>query len=131
VKTSILLLDKKLARTAKEILFLKITDDGFDLGDKRNPIEANDLRIGHYVRIGDRWFDHPFLKGTFLLSTEEELAAIRSADLALIYIDPARSQVAATPTPEDRIPVLQPAPASVARQRRARTRLVRTSPSDC
>lgn len=35
MKTSILLLDKKLARTAKEILFLKITADGFDLGDKR------------------------------------------------------------------------------------------------
>lgn len=78
------------------------------------PIEANDLRIGHYVRIGDRWFDHPFLKGTFLLSTEEELAAIRAADLALIYIDPARSQVAAAATPADRIPVLQPAPASLA-----------------
>ncbi len=43
VKTSILLLDKKLARTAQEILFLKITADGFDLGDKRNPIAANDL----------------------------------------------------------------------------------------
>ena len=43
VKTSILFLDKKLARKTKEILFLKITADGFDLGDKRNPIEANDL----------------------------------------------------------------------------------------
>jgi type I restriction enzyme M protein len=43
VKTSILLLDKRLARTAKEILFLKITADGFDLGDKRTPIAANDL----------------------------------------------------------------------------------------
>ncbi|MDB6064380.1 MAG: Restriction modification system specificity domain [Pedosphaera sp.] len=43
VKTSILLLDKKLARQTKEILFLKITADGFDLGDKRNSIEANDL----------------------------------------------------------------------------------------
>jgi type I restriction enzyme M protein len=43
VKTSILLLDKKLARQTKEILFLKITADGFDLGDKRNPVEANDL----------------------------------------------------------------------------------------
>jgi type I restriction enzyme M protein len=43
VKTSILLLDKKLARQTKEILFLKITADGFDLGDKRNPIVANDL----------------------------------------------------------------------------------------
>jgi type I restriction enzyme M protein len=43
VKTSILLLDKKLARQTREILFLKITADGFDLGDKRNPIKANDL----------------------------------------------------------------------------------------
>lgn len=43
VKTSILLLDKRLARTTKEILFLKITADGFDLGDQRRPIAANDL----------------------------------------------------------------------------------------
>lgn len=43
VKTSILLLDKRLARTTDRILFLKIAADGFDLGDKRTPIEANDL----------------------------------------------------------------------------------------
>ncbi len=43
VKTSILLLDKKLARQTKEILFLKVTADGFDLGDQRREIEANDL----------------------------------------------------------------------------------------
>jgi type I restriction enzyme M protein len=43
VKTSILLLDKKLARKRDTILFLKIKADGFDLGDKRTPIEANDL----------------------------------------------------------------------------------------
>ena len=43
VKTSILLLGKKLARQTKEILFLKIGADGFDLGDKRTPINANDL----------------------------------------------------------------------------------------
>src|SRR5207244_3646758 len=54
VKTSILLLDKKLARQAKEILFLKITADGFDLGDKRNPIEANDLPEAE--RVVKAWF---------------------------------------------------------------------------
>jgi type I restriction enzyme M protein len=43
VKTSILFLDKKLARQKKEILFLKITADGFDLGDQRREISANDL----------------------------------------------------------------------------------------
>ncbi len=54
VKTSILLLDKKLARHTKEILFLKITADGFDLGDKRNPIEANDLPEAE--RVVKLWF---------------------------------------------------------------------------
>ncbi len=43
VKTSILFLDKKLARQTREILFVKIAADGFDLGDQRRPIEANDL----------------------------------------------------------------------------------------
>jgi len=54
VKTSILLLDKKLARQTKEILFLKITADGFDLGDKRNPVEANDLPEAQ--RVVKAWF---------------------------------------------------------------------------
>jgi type I restriction enzyme M protein len=43
VKTSILLLDKKLARQTKKILFLKVTADGFDLGDQRREIADNDL----------------------------------------------------------------------------------------
>ena len=54
VKTSILLLHKELARQTKKILFLKITADGFDLGDKRNPIEANDLPEGE--RVVKAWF---------------------------------------------------------------------------
>jgi len=43
VKTSLLLLDKKLARKTDIILFLKITADGFDLGDQRREIKTNDL----------------------------------------------------------------------------------------
>ena len=43
VKTSILFLDKALARRTDKILFVKVTADGFDLGDQRRPIEANDL----------------------------------------------------------------------------------------
>ncbi len=53
VKTSILLLDKKLARRTDKILFLKIAADGFDLGDKRNPIEADDLPSAQ--RLLSRW----------------------------------------------------------------------------
>jgi type I restriction enzyme M protein len=43
VKTSILLMDKALAKKTDKILFVKIENDGFDLGAQRKPIEQNDL----------------------------------------------------------------------------------------
>ncbi len=43
VKTSILLLDKALARKADRIAFFRVKNDGFDLGAQRRPIDKNDL----------------------------------------------------------------------------------------
>ncbi len=43
VKTSILILDKALARHTDRIAFFKVESDGFDLGDQRNPVDRNDL----------------------------------------------------------------------------------------
>lgn len=43
VKTSILVLDKRLAKKTDKILFVKINNDGFDLGAQRRPIDKNDL----------------------------------------------------------------------------------------
>ena len=43
VKTSILLLDKKLSKKTDSILFLKVENDGYDLGAQRREIEKNDL----------------------------------------------------------------------------------------
>ena len=43
VKTSILLLDKQLAQKTDNILFIKIENDGFDLGAQRRPMDKNDL----------------------------------------------------------------------------------------
>jgi type I restriction enzyme M protein len=43
VKTSILLMDKTLAKKTDEILFVKVANDGFDLGAQRRPIDKNDL----------------------------------------------------------------------------------------
>ena len=43
VKTSILILDRRLSKKTDHILFLKINNDGFDLGAQRRPIEKNDL----------------------------------------------------------------------------------------
>ena len=55
VKTSILILDKALARQTDTIAFFKVENDGYDLGDQRRPIEANDLpgvqaEIADYLR---------------------------------------------------------------------------------
>ena len=43
VKTSVLILDKRLSKKSQHILFLKIENDGFDLGAQRREIDKNDL----------------------------------------------------------------------------------------
>ena len=43
VKTSILLFDRELAKQTKDILFIKIDNDGYDLGAQRRPIKDNNL----------------------------------------------------------------------------------------
>jgi len=43
VKTNILFFDNQLAKQSKEILFIKVLNDGFDLGAQRRPIDRNDL----------------------------------------------------------------------------------------
>lgn len=43
VKTSILLLDKKLAKEKKEVLFVELTNDGYSLGTQRKPIDGNEI----------------------------------------------------------------------------------------
>jgi type I restriction enzyme M protein len=55
VKTSILLLDRGLARSVRSVLFLKIENDGFNLGAQRRPIDRDDLpqaraEIAEYLR---------------------------------------------------------------------------------
>jgi len=43
VKTSVLFLDKSLAKNNDEILFVKVENDGFNLGAQRRRIDKNDL----------------------------------------------------------------------------------------
>lgn len=43
VKTSILFMDRSLAKKHKEILFVKVENDGFDLGAQRRRIDKNNL----------------------------------------------------------------------------------------
>ena len=55
VKTSILFLDRTLARQTDRIAFFKVENDGFDLGAQRRPIDENDLpevqvELSEYLR---------------------------------------------------------------------------------
>lgn len=43
VKTSVLLLDRKLAKTKDSILFVKLNNDGFDLGAQRREIKGSEI----------------------------------------------------------------------------------------
>ena len=43
VKTSILLFNNELSKQSKEIVFVKVENDGFDLGATKRPINKNDL----------------------------------------------------------------------------------------
>ncbi|WP_265922643.1 N-6 DNA methylase [Cupriavidus nantongensis] len=43
VKTSILILDKRLTKQTDKVLFVKVSSDGFGLGAQRRPIEKDDL----------------------------------------------------------------------------------------
>ena len=45
VKTSILWLDKSLAKKTDKVIFIKIENDGFDLGAQRRAIKLNDLPV--------------------------------------------------------------------------------------
>ncbi len=49
VKTSVLLLDKNLVKKSKNLLFVKIKNDGFNLGAQRRKIKENDLPIAFEI----------------------------------------------------------------------------------
>jgi len=81
VKTSILILDKSLARQAQTVAFLKIENDGFGLGAQRREIEKNDLpharaEIAEYLRrLRARESVEDFLPVLGLIVAKEKIAA--------------------------------------------------------
>lgn len=80
VKTSILIMDKALAKKADTIAFFKVENDGFGLGAQRRPIDKNDLpqalddvkKYLDYIRVGDRSED--FLTNHGLVVKKEKVA---------------------------------------------------------
>ena len=60
--------------------------------------------MGHYIKINHRWFDHPFVRRIFRITSEDEVAIIRNARLTKLFVDHARSTPVAPPEAPQRPP---------------------------
>lgn len=73
VKTSILLMDRELSKTRKEILFVKIENDGFGLGAQRNSIKGGQLDDA--IQIIKQFREGNFTDSSIAHSVSKELIA--------------------------------------------------------
>lgn len=58
-------------------------------------IATDQLKIGLYVHLDLRWFEHPFPFGHFKIKTEEQIRIIRGLGLKTVRYNPAQSDLAA------------------------------------
>jgi len=90
VKTSILLMDKSLVKRIDKILFVKIENDGFDLGAQRRKIDQDDLPLAqkclniykskienHKLQIKEDSLAHAVLKSEIAKSGDYNLTGDR------------------------------------------------------
>lgn len=75
----------------------------------RVPIDQ--LRVGLYVYLDLRWFEHPFPFGQFKIKNEEQIRTIRGLGLQSVRYDPAQSDLPEPRTPPPSAPAQEP-PAS-------------------
>ena len=58
-------------------------------------IAMDQLRVGQYVHLDLKWFEHPFAFSHFKIKTEEQIKVIRSLGLNAVRINPELSDLAA------------------------------------
>ncbi len=86
-------------------------------------LAPDQLRIGLYVHLDLKWFEHPFAFNNFKIKDEEQIRIIRSLGLRKIRYDPARSDMKPPPVQlqkpaetEEPQPVLTEHPALAAKR---------------
>ena len=89
VKTSILILDKGLAKKSDKILFIKIANDGFDLGAQRREHDKNDLPLALEALTAfkkslseNRVFDQQTYDNLCLLVVKEKILSTKDIGLS-------------------------------------------------
>lgn len=64
--------------------------------DTTPTLDVRDLRIGHFVHLDGGWWSHPFPLSSFKITTDAQIATIRSLGVARVRYSPERSDFAAT-----------------------------------
>lgn len=64
-------------------------------------VDTDQLRIGLYVHLDLKWFEHPFAFNKFKIKTEEQIRTIRGLGLKSVRYDPALSDAKPTATPAE------------------------------
>ena len=67
-------------------------------------IDVSELRIGLYVYLDLRWFDHPFALSHFKIKTEDQIKTIRGLGLKRVRYSPDHSD---PERPKDSVPVTE------------------------
>ena len=67
-------------------------------GPDDNYISLDQLRIGLYVYLDLKWFEHPFAFNNFKIKDEEQIRVIKTLGLKKVRYDPARSDAKPSPS---------------------------------
>jgi len=59
-------------------------------------VSVDQLQVGQFIRLGHRWFEHPFLLNRFRIESDKEIAIIRDARLTRLFVDLSRSDASVT-----------------------------------
>ncbi len=55
------------------------------------PISVDALHVGLYIKLDHGWREHPFLRNSFKIRSQKDIAIIRKHELTKISYDPALS----------------------------------------
>lgn len=83
---------------------------------ERQSISVDQLRVGLYVYLDVKWFEHPFAFNNFKIKSEDQIATIRSLGLKTVTYDPERSDMRPQAVPAEPVPPTPPETVSPALQ---------------
>jgi HD-GYP domain-containing protein (c-di-GMP phosphodiesterase class II) len=56
-------------------------------------VPVEELKVGMFVEVPLSWHEHPFLKNSFLITSEEDIHKFKSLGIDCVVVDPARSRL--------------------------------------